>query len=530
MNDENQLNNNDDFTNLSDEKKAELDRMTAELAQDGNIDAANSSEVATHSVESSELLDSTSEENQNIEAEIENVQAKNNDSGISDADISATQESIQHTGNDELDNILGDLQSRGDKSQVSIDDPNNNTQLDTTQFEGADAGAPFDVSNAVEPSQTEDIPSWLSEPVPLNEYEDSNLESGLGVNEASVVVTEGSSRPEIEIASEVANEEITLDENADFEIASEVANEEITLDENADFEIASEVANEDITFDENADFEIASEVANEDITFDEGVDFEIEDDVLNEHAAENDFDATIDSNGNVEAESVQTEPVNDEDSNSQLAAQIAAMMAAKGLHASNQEMPPQQMPAGQIIQGSSTSFMDTVRNTYGSISSLFSKSNSNRGKSESEVSFKEHMEKAASKDVGRLAKLQAEQSSLMSQAVELTNPASYKPEDEGKVMSLLEDIGKTSAIIESQSKRLSVSTSNMKEQGGELQKNNSLFGDTTSKLSEQLKDNVNEINNERLKEAVEKIAEMLKKIFKDLFGKRDQSSSPVIGA
>ena len=550
---------------VSNERKAELDKMAEEIAADVNSEVKS---ISTGNPQIDEILKATKENSERKPVDLNTTDAENN---ISDVNLDGVKSDKDSPS---LDVPISDNSASTNNNEASeIVDQNDipdyaKEQIPTDDYEAYAGSFPSESSQV----PNNDIDNPIVDELKTNK-EDSVNESFEAVNDepaasdSDIIIDEDTQEQDFEAVNDepaVSDPEIILDEDTaeqDFEAVNDetgVTDPEIIFDEGTaeqDFEAVNEepdVTDPEIIFDEGTaeqDFEAVNEepdVTDPEIILDEDtaeqdddINFDVDPD-MGFSAQDNDFteelaptDTELNNNTDGTADEEQTRSPSP---TLGVAAGAAGAAAAYGAFRSQDKQPPQmQQPTAQIQQPTAQMqqpqghMQAAVSNekgfnfSFGSLRSLF-RSKDDIKNSDMNSSFSQFRDSSSLKDIARLDRLQNEQKSLMTQAIELTDPASYDPANKDKVLNILDDINKASNIIESQSERLSVSTANMPEHKKALEGNQESFKESVNKLSDKLENNVNDLNDDSLKQAMEKIVKAIKDMLEKLFRRNNKAS------
>ena len=530
---------------VSNERKAELDKMAEEIAADENSEVKS---ISTGNPQIDEILKATKENSERKPVDLNITDAESNKSDVKlDEEKSFIDSPI-------LDDPIADNSVRTKNNEANeIVDQNDipdyaKEQIPTDDYEAYAGSFPSESSQV--PSN--DIDNPIVDELKTNS-KDSVNESYEAVNgeaevtDPEIVIDEDTDEQNFEAVNEepdVTDPEIILDEDTDeqnFEAVnddSDVTDPEIILDEDTDeqdFEAVNDepdVTDPEIILDEDTaaqDF-----VAVNDDTQDDEINFDVEPD-MGYLAQDNDF--TEDLNTTDTEQNNNTDGTADEEKTWSPSPAFGAAAGAAGgaaAYGAFKNQPPQmQQPTAQMQQPqghiqAAVSNEKGFNFSFGSLRSLFGSKDDIKN-SDMNSSFSKFRDSSSLKDIARLNKLQNEQKSLMTQAIELTDPASYDPANKDKVLNILDDINKASNIIESQSERLSVSTANMPEHKKALEGNQENFKESVNKLNDKLENNVNDLNDDSLKQAMEKIVKAIKDMLEKLFKRNNKASEMDMG-
>ncbi|MGP4943189.1 hypothetical protein [Pseudoalteromonas nigrifaciens] len=447
------------------------------------------------------------------------------------------------TGNPDVDAILNEAKRNSEQEAVDLNvtegvDVIDNDESNDQPNEGSDAVIGDSTHAEMGSQQTNDIPSFMTEQIPIDSYDtddssfefaqqtDIQKEEEHNINEIDSTISEDGGKIQFEAVEshsiepedpfESSDDIIFDEENADIEFDA-INEASITPDDesvNVGFEPAGQADSAD-----NTANEVDEHLESEDDSFN----FSIEEDIESE-VHDNDFTQAETAEGNNELDDVEG---NTPEGGAQQAAHASSLAAAIAAMQNNQHTntphtagPMQQNAAPQQMMQEEN--QKGVNFSFGSLRSLFRK-NEDVDPSEKTSSFSTFREQSTQQDVDRLSKLQTEHKTLMSQAVELTNPENYNPENKEKVLNILDDINKTSSVIEEQTERLSARTTGMPEIDNELASNQSNFKDSVNKLTGELEGNVEELNDDSMRKAMENIAKAIKEMFEKIF-KRNNTS------
>ena len=596
---------------VSNERKAELDKMAEEIAADENSEVKS---VSTGNPQIDEILKATKENSERKPVDLNTTDAENNISDVnldgvkSDKDSPSLDVPISDNSASTNNNEASEIVDQNDipdyaKEQIPTDDyeayagifPSESSQVPSNDIDNPivdelitnkedSVNESFEAVNG-EPDVT-DPEIIIDEDKQELDFEAVNDE--LDVTDPEIIIDEDTQEQDFEAVNDepaVTDPDIILDKDTaeqDFEAVNDeqdVTDPEIIIDEDTqeqDFEAVNDepaVTDPEIIIDEDTqeqDFEAVNDepaVTDPEIIIDEDTqeqDFEAVNDepavtdpeiILDEDTAEQDDDINFDVEPDIgysaqdndfteelaptDTEINNTDETADEEqtrSSSPTLGAAAGAAAAYGAFRNQDKQPPQmQQPTAQMQQPTAQMqqpqghMQAAVSNekgfnfSFGSLRSLF-RSKDDIKNSDINSSFSEFRDSSSLKDISRLNKLQNEQKNLMTQAIELTDPASYDPANKDKVLNILDDINKASNIIESQSERLSASTANMPEHKKALEGNQENFIESVNKLNDKLENNVNDLNDDSLKQAMEKIVKAIKDMLEKLFRRNNKAS------
>ncbi len=525
---------------VSNERKAELDKMAEEIAADVNSEVKS---ISTGNPQIDEILKATKENSERKPVDLNTTDAESNKS-----DVKLDQEKSFIDSPSLDDPITDNSVSTKNNGANEIVDQNDipdyaKEQIPTDDYEAYAGSFPSESSQV----PNNDIDNPIVDELKTNK-EDSVNESFEAVNDepaasdSEIIIDEDTQEQDFEAVNDepaVSDPEIILDEDTaeqDFEAVNDetgVTDPEIIFDEGTaeqDFEAVNEepdVTDPEIILDED------TAEQDDDINFDVDPDmgFSAQDNDFTEELAPTDTELNNNTDGTADEEQTRSPSPT-----LGVAAGAAGAAAAYGAFRSQDKQPPQmQQPTAQIQQPTAQMqqpqghMQAAVSNekgfnfSFGSLRSLF-RSKDDIKNSDMNSSFSQFRDSSSLKDIARLDRLQNEQKSLMTQAIELTDPASYDPANKDKVLNILDDINKASNIIESQSERLSVSTANMPEHKKALEGNQESFKESVNKLSDKLENNVNDLNDDSLKQAMEKIVKAIKDMLEKLFRRNNKAS------
>ncbi|MBE0420519.1 hypothetical protein EI165_10340 [Pseudoalteromonas nigrifaciens] len=539
---------------VSNERKAELDKMAEEIAADENSEVKS---VSTGNPQIDEILKATKENSERKPVDLNTTDAENN---ISDVNLDGVKSDKDSPS---LDVPISDNSASTNNNEASeIVDQNDIPDYAKEQIPTDD----YEAYAGIFPSESSQVPSNdIDNPIVdelITNKEDSVNESFEAVNgepdvtDPEIIIDEDKQELDFETVNDeldVTDPEIIIDEDTaeqDFEAVNgepDVTDPEIILDEDTaeqDFEAVNDepaVTDPEIIIDEDTeeqDFEAVNDepaVTDPEIILDENtaeqdddINFDVEPDI-GYSAQDNDFTEEL---APTDTEINNTDGAADEEqtrSSSPTLGAAAGAAAAYGAFRNQDKQPPQmQQPTAQMQQpqGHMQAAVSNEKGfnfSFGSLRSLF-RSKDDIKNSDINSSFSEFRGSSSLKDISRLNKLQNEQKNLITQAIELTDPASYDPANKDKVLNILDDINKASNIIESQSERLSASTANMPEHKKALEANQENFIESVNKLNDKLENNVNDLNDDSLKQAMKKIVKAIKDMLEKLFRRNNKAS------
>ena len=539
---------------VSNERKAELDKMAEEIAADVNSEVKS---ISTGNPQIDEILKATKENSERKPVDLNTTDAENN---ISDVNLDGVKSDKDSPS---LDVPISDNSASTNNNEASeIVDQNDIPDYAKEQIPTDD----YEAYAGIFPSESSQVPSNdIDNPIVdelITNKEDSVNESFEAVNgepdvtDPEIIIDEDKQELDFETVNDeldVTDPEIIIDEDTaeqDFEAVNgepDVTDPEIILDEDTaeqDFEAVNDepaVTDPEIIIDEDTeeqDFEAVNDepaVTDPEIILDENtaeqdddINFDVEPDI-GYSAQDNDFTEEL---APTDTEINNTDGAADEEqtrSSSPTLGAAAGAAAAYGAFRNQDKQPPQmQQPTAQMQQpqGHMQAAVSNEKGfnfSFGSLRSLF-RSKDDIKNSDINSSFSEFRGSSSLKDISRLNKLQNEQKNLITQAIELTDPASYDPANKDKVLNILDDINKASNIIESQSERLSASTANMPEHKKALEANQENFIESVNKLNDKLENNVNDLNDDSLKQAMKKIVKAIKDMLEKLFRRNNKAS------
>ena len=466
------------------------------------------------------------------------------------------------TGNPKIDEILNETKKNSSTEQVSL-----NENTDSVNSNTDDDLVKADITG-------DDVPSYLSEQVPLDEYEgyevdidgpeivtDDEAHGGLR-KDTPHKVNDTNSETQINIGDE-EHENLTNDA-ADYDLSATDSQQEIVIDDETHdntangataYEFSAEDEQPEINIDDNENvnstdgataYEFSATGEQPEINIDD------DDEYLSNDATAHDFSANYDEpqinidGGNSDDElnftvnddledkafesdftkqasvGVADEEQEDEpDDKSKAPENLEQVLASLQAANSSNELGSQQVaqPTQNLNQQqpvSSQNSSSALNSMFGSLKGLFKNRQDANQKSNS--SFIQYQEAKAFDDVFRLGRLQKEHMLLSEKAIKLTNPENYDPANKEEVLSIISDIAKATSVIQSQMSHVSLSTSGMKEQGLAFEEGADKFQKTSNKLTGELEGNIKELKDDNLSAAMEKLSkairEMIEKIFK----------------